>query len=99
MSKREKMIDLEQRKGLALLEQAAVNIMEIVKNIRQLELLPMSEIMAKVPGATVVEKAAEIGVSRQTCYYWLQGRSRPSLEQAERIAELTGISVHDIRGT
>jgi DNA-binding XRE family transcriptional regulator len=81
---------------LLLLEQAAEKIQNIVKSLRRMDLVPMSYILARVPGETVVEKSAAIGVSRQTYYYWLHGRSRPSQPQAEKLAELTGIPVGDI---
>jgi DNA-binding XRE family transcriptional regulator len=93
------MINGNRNKELALLEQAAVNILNIVKELKRADLVPMSFIMSKVPGETIAEKVANVGVSRQTYYFWVQGRSRPSRIQAERLAKLTGIPVSDIRTT
>ena len=90
------MIDVNRTKELVKLEQAAENILNIVRDMRRMELVPMSYVMSKVPGETIVEKMAKIGVSRQTYYYWMQGRSRPSQRQADRLAELTGIPAVDI---
>ena len=84
-------------KELVLLEQAAVHIMDTVKALRLLELVPMDYVMSKVPGETVAEKVEKVGVSRQTYYYWLQGRSRPSLRQAQRLTKLTSIPTTSIR--
>ena len=39
---------------------------------------PMADILAKVPGDTLAERARKIGVSRQTMYVWAQERFRPS---------------------
>jgi hypothetical protein len=60
--------------------------------------IPMPEILAKVPGETVVEKAAQCGVVRQTYYRWLEGASRPNSAQSDRIAGLTGYSVKEVSG-
>lgn len=81
---------------LLQLEEAAGTIMNIIKKLRRMELVPMSYILSKVPGDTIREKVENVGVSRQTYYYWIQGRSRPSLPQAERLAELTGIPIRAI---
>ena len=57
---------------------------------------PMADILAKVPGDTLAERARRIGVSRQTMYVWAQERFRPSSAQAAIIAELTGVPVEQI---
>src|SRR3984885_7289433 len=57
---------------------------------------PMADILAKVPGDTLSERARAIGVSRQTMYVWAQERFRPSTAQAAIIAELTGIPAEEI---
>jgi DNA-binding XRE family transcriptional regulator len=57
---------------------------------------PMADILAKVPGDTLSERARAIGVSRQTMYVWAQERFRPSSGQAAIIAELTGVPVEQI---
>ena len=57
---------------------------------------PMADILAKVPGDTLAERARKIGVSRQTMYVWAQERFRPSSQQAAIIAKLTGVPVEQI---
>ena len=94
------MVNDSKFKELALrarLEASAADILSIVKELRQMSLVPMTYIMSRVPGETMVEKVENVGVSRQTYYYLVQGRSRPSLPQAERLSELTGIPLADIR--
>lgn len=59
---------------------------------------PMNEILDKVPGDTVPQKAAYIGVSRITLWYWIHGYNRPRDKAARRIAKITGFSVDEIRG-
>jgi DNA-binding XRE family transcriptional regulator len=58
---------------------------------------PMKEILAKIPG-NLTERAKAIGVSRQTMYVWADEKYRPTGNQAERIAELTGVPAAIIRG-
>jgi len=60
---------------------------------------PMSTILARVPGKSVIEKARAAGVSRQSFYSWLKGETRPSGAQAQVLAKLTGYSVEEIRGS
>ena len=57
---------------------------------------PLADILAKVPGDTLADRARAIGVSRQTMYVWAQERFRPSTAQAAIIAELTGVPVEQI---
>ena len=57
---------------------------------------PMADILAKVPGDTLAERARQIGVSRQTMYVWAQERFRPSNDQAAIIAKLTGVPIAQI---
>jgi DNA-binding XRE family transcriptional regulator len=52
---------------------------------------PMAEILAKVPGDTIAERARAIGVSRQTYYVWQDEKFRPVETQAKRISRLTGV--------
>lgn len=59
---------------------------------------PMSEILAKVPGNSVKEKAEHIGVSRIALWYWINGYNRPRDKAARQIAQLTGYSINEIRG-
>lgn len=58
---------------------------------------PMADILAKVPGDTLAERARTIGVSRQTMYVWAQEKFRPGVDQAKIIAKLTGVPVDHIR--
>jgi len=58
---------------------------------------PMSMVLEKVPGESVVEKCAKIGITRQNYYCWLKGEYRPNRRQAKRLAALTGIDVEAIR--
>lgn len=60
--------------------------------------LPMSVVLDRVPGGSVIAKAAACKVSRQTVYYWLNGTTRPSAKQAELLAKLTGFDAGAIRG-
>jgi DNA-binding XRE family transcriptional regulator len=87
---------VERSVELKQLAQAAKTIDKAVKLLQRMESIPMSYVLSKVPGATIVDRSEALGVSRQTYYFWMQGRSRPSLPQAERLAELTGITVEDI---
>jgi DNA-binding XRE family transcriptional regulator len=64
--------------------------------LRSLDLMPMIEVLAKVPGETITEKAENCGVTRQMWYLWLRGENRPSLTQATAISEMTGIPVERI---
>lgn len=66
--------------------------------LAHLQALPMATILAKVPGATVAEKAEKVGVSRQTYYYWLGGQTRPNEIQAKKISRITGYTRDVIRG-
>jgi transcriptional regulator with XRE-family HTH domain len=74
-------------------------IVHALNQVRDRIKLPMSHILAKVPGVSISDRAAKIGISRQAYYQWLNGYSRPNPEQAERLAKLTGFSVKAIRGT
>lgn len=58
---------------------------------------PMKEILAKIPGETIKERAEAIGVSRQTMYVWANECFRPQVELATRISNLTGVPVWQIR--
>jgi hypothetical protein len=65
---------------------------------RLLTVMPMADILDKVPGSSIAAKAKALGVTRQTCYYWKDGASRPNLVLARRLAKLTGVPVEVIRG-
>jgi hypothetical protein len=60
--------------------------------------IPMSEVIEKIPGTTVMAKARSLGVTRQAFYYWINGETRPNEKQAKAIHKLTGFSVEEIRG-
>ena len=82
------LIKLSDDKGLNL---RAMQILDRMK-------LPMREVLNKVPGGTVIDKAKAIGISRQTYYAWARGVSRPNISQSKRLAELTGLDWQDING-
>jgi DNA-binding XRE family transcriptional regulator len=69
---------------------------EDVKAVSHKARYPMAEILAKVPGDTLTERARAIGVSRQTMYVWAAEQFRPSPPQAAIISELTGVPVYEI---
>ena len=56
----------------------AVDLRAVAHKLRY----PMADILAKVPGDTLAERARNIGVSRQTMYVWAQERFRPGGAQA-----------------
>jgi DNA-binding XRE family transcriptional regulator len=57
---------------------------------------PMKDILAKVPGLSLTERAKKLKVSRQTLYVWGSEKFRPTLKQAKRISKVTGIPVEHI---
>jgi hypothetical protein len=59
---------------------------------------PMADVIAKIPGRTMVAKAEAAGVSRQNLYAWQRGAYRPTGVQAERLSKLTGIAAATITG-
>jgi hypothetical protein len=69
------------------------------KLLDRIQMLPMHDVLDKVPGDTWVAKAAAIGVTRVTLHGWLTGRCRPYPQQARRLAEITGLDAAVIRGT
>lgn len=52
----------------------------------------MEQILNRVPGETVREKAIAIGISRPHYYNLLRGTSRRSAVVAKSLAQLTGVS-------
>ena len=60
--------------------------------------LPMDLVVEKIPGATMIEKAKRVHVTRQTMYYWYKGMTRPNKKQARIVASLTGYDADLIRG-
>lgn len=59
--------------------------------------LPMKDVLARLPVQKRTEQAKLLGCARQSLYDWVNERSRPNLQQAEKLAKLTGLSVKDIR--
>ena len=64
----------------------------------RLLLPPIEDILAKVPGDTLVARAKKIGVSREAYYLWVRGEQRPRGKAAKRISKLTGYPVKEIEG-
>jgi hypothetical protein len=60
--------------------------------------MPMSKVLAKVPGDSIPEKCKRIGISRQNYYAWVKGLYRPSERQAKRLEALTGYAADRITG-
>jgi DNA-binding XRE family transcriptional regulator len=64
---------------------------------------PLKPIIAKINAPTWKARAKLIGVSRQAMWRWFKepgapGSARPNIDQATRIAKLTGVPVEVIRG-
>ena len=78
----DRLIALDADEGLKL------RAMQIVDRLR----LPMSDVLLKVPGESVIQRAAKIGISRQTYYAWVRGASRPNRRWSLRISDLRMMS-------
>jgi DNA-binding transcriptional regulator YiaG len=50
-----------------------------------------------MPEASMVARARRIGISRQTLYDWMQGKSYPNKVKAKRLSQLTGIPAEVFR--
>jgi DNA-binding XRE family transcriptional regulator len=72
---------------------ATNSILSKVKARRREEL---GKIIA-MTGATVTERARNLGVARQSIYDWLNGRTWPNKTTANKISKLTGVPVEEIR--
>lgn len=59
--------------------------------------MDMKEIIARVPGDTLRDRAKRIEVSRMTLYNWLTGKGKPDAESARKLAAITGISADVIQ--
>lgn len=63
---------------------------------------PMSVVLAaldkKWPNMSTSDRAAKLGVSRQTYYGWQQGLFRPDMKLAKKLAALTEYDADEIRG-
>jgi DNA-binding XRE family transcriptional regulator len=57
---------------------------------------PMRDILAKVPGDSLTDRAKKLKVSRQTMYVWASEKFRPTRVQAKRIARVTGVPIEHI---
>lgn len=64
----------------------------------QMGLVPMVEVMDKVPGQTVSSKCRLMGITRQAYYGWINGEYRPSRKQAKQLEKITGINADEISG-
>lgn len=60
-------------------------------------LRPMKDILAMLAVETPTERARLLGISRQCLYDWMNEKTRPNLAQAAKLAELTGLSIREIR--
>jgi hypothetical protein len=87
-------------KRLASLKNGHVALKAMERLEARLELKPMALILAKLqPKAdSTAGRARLCGVTRQAYYDWLNEKTRPNKVQAERLAELTGFTVTEIRG-
>jgi DNA-binding XRE family transcriptional regulator len=72
---------------------ATNSILSRVKARRREELVRL----IAMTGATVTERARNLGVARQSIYDWMSGRSWPNNATANRISKLTGVPVDEIR--
>jgi DNA-binding XRE family transcriptional regulator len=95
-AQRERALKLAER----LLEIAPGNLDEgmlmRVQQIRDRLKTPMAQILEKVPGDSLSDRARRIGITRQCYYAWLRGEYRPNLRQSKRLANLTGLRVEEI---
>lgn len=71
----------------------------IAKKLRRTLTPPptMTEVLGMVPGASLMEKARAIGISRQGFYALSKGTARRSDVLAKRLAELTGLDEQVIK--
>lgn len=73
--------------------------MDALADLRaRLALMPMRQVLAKVPAESVKEKAEMIGISRNTYYSFMRGEIRPSRQLALKLESLTGIPAERFRG-
>jgi hypothetical protein len=85
--------------ALALDEGAADHVLRNLERLQaRLQLVPMADILAKLPDDTVTARAKRLGITRQAYYDWVNGKSRPNIKQARRLQKLTGFTVQEIRG-
>lgn len=71
---------------------------ELAIELRNRLMVPMSCVIAELPGLTMSAKAANAEVSRQTLYEWKRNENRPTPKQAQKLALLTSIAAEHIMG-
>ena len=96
-AQRERVLKLAE-KLLGLIPDTEEGLIRRALQLRDRLKTPMTMVLAKVPGETVTEKAAKIGITRQAYYAWANGEYRPNAKQSKRLASLTGFPAEDIRG-
>lgn len=64
-------------------------------DVRRVALAKILEMIE--PDGSIVARARLIGISRQTLYDWMTGRSYPNKVKAKRLSKLTGIPVEVFR--
>lgn len=57
----------------------------------------MQEVLAKVPGTSVTERARAMGLSRQGFYNLLNGVARPDMKTVKILSHLTGYDENLLR--
>ena len=81
-------------KNLHALETANQRLSAYLKAKRSI----LADILDSIaPGDSLTARAKLIGVSRQTLYDWLSGKSKPNKMKAKRLAQLTGIPAEEFR--
>jgi DNA-binding XRE family transcriptional regulator len=98
------MVDTENEIAIRAIERAMAKLTDQGAILRLMQarealMLPMVDVLDRVKGETVAQKAKACGVSRQAFYAWLRGVSRPNKKQARRVAKLTGYKWEDISGS
>jgi DNA-binding XRE family transcriptional regulator len=67
------------------------------------KLIPMKIILAKIPWnateTSLKARARRLGISRQYWYSLINEQFRPGADLAQKIADLTGLTVEQIRGS
>jgi hypothetical protein len=72
---------------------------ELIREMRQLLQPPptMREICDRLPGLTVIERAASIGVTKQALHNYIIGRYKPKADKVALMVKLTGVPAEVIR--
>jgi hypothetical protein len=66
--------------------------------IKQRILVPMADVLSRIPGESVADKSRRLNVSRTTFYAWAEGRARPRRGMSEELAKMTGLTWQEIAG-